>query len=68
MAKPVFGRQKPFVFLKEVKNELSKVIWPTRAQATKLTAIVVGVSVIVGVFIGTLDFLFTKLMGLILGR
>jgi preprotein translocase subunit SecE len=61
-------RAKPIIFLKEVRNELGKVIWPSRQQAIKLTAIVVGVSAVVAVFIGSLDFLFTKLMEIILGR
>ena len=68
MPKLKIGRVKLFVFLKEVKNELSKVIWPTRAQAVKLTTIVIGVSVVVAIFIGTLDFIFTKFMAIILQR
>ncbi len=68
MPKPNIARAKPLVFLKEVRNELTKVIWPTRQQAIKLTAIVVGVSVVVAIFIGSLDFVFTKLMEVLLGR
>jgi len=51
----------PITFLLEVKTELSKVIWPTREQAIKLTLIVIGTSIAVGAFIGGLDFLLTKL-------
>lgn len=57
---------KPIVFLKEVRAELVKVSWPTRQEAIRLTAIVIGVSVAVGVFIGSLDYIFVKLMELIL--
>jgi len=59
---------KPLIFLKEVRTELSKVIWPTRSQAVKLTAIVIGVSIVVAIFIGVLDFLFTKLMEIVVAR
>jgi len=45
-------------FLKEVRQELKKVSWPTRQETIKYTLIVVGVSVAVAVFLGGLDFLF----------
>lgn len=57
--------QSPVKFLKEVRAELGKVVWPSRKEATKLTAIVVGVSIVVGAFIGTLDFIFTKMMEIV---
>lgn len=59
---------KPVIFLKEVRAELEKVNWPSRQEAIRLTAIVVGVSVAVGIFIGSLDYIFVKLMEFILGR
>lgn len=68
MQKPKIGGAKPLIFLKEVRTELSKVIWPTRNQAVKLTAIVMGVSIVVAIFIGALDFLFTKLMEIFVAR
>jgi len=68
MQKPKIGGAKPLIFLKEVRTELAKVIWPTRNQAVKLTAIVIGVSVVVAIFIGTLDFIFTKLMEIFVAR
>jgi len=58
--------ENPLKFLKEVKLELEKVVWPTKKEAVKLTAIVVGVSVAVGLFVGTLDFLLTKMMEIII--
>lgn len=57
--------QNPTKFFKEVRAELKKVVWPTRKEAAKLTAIVVGVSLVVGAFVGTLDFVFTKVMEII---
>ena len=56
---------KPVEFLKEVQTELKKVVWPTREQTIRLTAIVVGVSLIVGLYVGVLDYTLTKIVSLI---
>ncbi len=53
-------------YLKEVRVELTKVTWPTRAQATHLTIIILAASLAVGLYIGGLDFVFTSLLGTIL--
>jgi preprotein translocase subunit SecE len=50
-------------FLREVREELRKVTWPTRYQTVRLTLIVIGVSLAVGVYLSALDFILTKLMG-----
>lgn len=55
-------------FLSEVKVELSKVVWPTPEQTLRLTIIVVLVTVIVGFFVGGVDFLLTKLLTVVLGK
>jgi preprotein translocase subunit SecE len=62
------GAKNPLIFLKEVRQELKKVAWPTRKETLKLTAVVVFVSTVVAIFIGSLDFLFTNLSQLILKR
>lgn len=51
----------PVTFIKEARTELTKVIWPTREEAIKLTIVVIAVSVGVGLFIGALDIVFIKL-------
>ncbi len=53
-------------FLKSVKQELKQVTWPTKQQATKMTIIVIVSSIIVGLFIAGLDYVFTQLIGLLL--
>lgn len=53
-------------YLKEVKVELAKVSWPTRAEATKLTLIIILASLAVGLYVGGLDVLFTNLLGIFL--
>lgn len=52
----------PVVFLKEVRSELGKVIWPSKNEAIRLTGLVIGISLSVGFFIGAFDYLFTKIM------
>ena len=49
-------------FLRSVKVELNKVNWPDRQQTWRLTLVVLGVSIVIGAYIGGLDFLFTKLI------
>ena len=56
----------PIAYLNETYDELKKVVWPTRAEVIRLTSVVIIISVAVGVYIGGLDFLFTKLMSTIL--
>lgn len=60
--------QTPVTFLKEVRDELTKVVWPSRAEVIRLTAVVLIVSLVVGVFLGGVDFLLTKATEIILTR
>lgn len=68
MKTPAIQKAKPFVFLKEVRTELSKVSWPSKQQATRLTLIVVAATVVAAIFLGAFDLLFTKLTELIINR
>jgi len=63
--RPNFGSS-PAVFFREVKSELAKVIWPTKQEVIRLTIIVVAISLVIGIYIGGLDFLFTKLTDLLI--
>ena len=45
-------------FLKEAKTELLKVNWPTKQQTINYTLIVIGISIAIAVFLGSLDYLF----------
>lgn len=47
-------------FTSGVLEELKKVDWPTKKQTVRLTLIVVGVSLIIGIYIGIIDVLLTK--------
>ncbi len=53
-------------FLREVKVELKKVVWPTRKQTTGTTVVVVIFVFIVAVFLGIFDYGLAKLVQVVL--
>lgn len=58
----------PLTFFQEVLFELKKVTWPTRDETIKLTAVVIAISVIVGAFVGGLDWFFLTITSFIFKR
>ena len=56
---------RPNVFVREAIDELKKVTWPTRAEVTRLSVAVIAISIIVGIFLGGIDFVLTKVIELI---
>jgi preprotein translocase subunit SecE len=52
-------------FVKEAWSELKKAHWPTREQAINLTVVVIAVSVATGLALGLVDFVFSKVLGLL---
>lgn len=55
-------------FLKEVKEELIKVVWPSREQTIRYTVLVIIVAIMVGLFLGGLDYILTLATASILGN
>lgn len=53
-------------YLQEVRQELMKVSWPTRQEVIKLSLIVLGSSLVVGLYISGIDYLFTQIIGSII--
>jgi len=47
-------------YLRETRGELRKVTWPTRQESQRLTAIVLGVTALMALFLGILDFIFSR--------
>ena len=47
---------KVFKFFGEVKDEMQKVVWPKKEETIRLTAVVIIFTLIVGVYVGLLDF------------
>lgn len=58
----------PAKFFTEVKSELQKVTWPTKKEVTRLTMVVVIISLIVGGFVSVLDLIFTQAITLLFKR
>lgn len=50
---------KPIVFLKEAREELDKVVWPTQEQTIRYTILVILVATAVGLVLGGLDYILT---------
>ena len=60
---PVATRQASLLrYLRESRNELRKVSWPTREQTTNLTIVVVVVCLILAFFMFGFDTLFAKII------
>ncbi|MDP3963177.1 MAG: preprotein translocase subunit SecE [bacterium] len=49
-------------FLKETRGELKKVNWPTKEQTAQYTLVVIGVSAVMMIFLGSLDYLFSYVL------
>jgi preprotein translocase subunit SecE len=61
-AKPVAASNKPPGFIdrqreniRNIMAELNKVTWPTREETRNLTIVVIGISVVLGVILASLD-------------
>ena len=61
------ARGKRFQSVRDTYSELRKVVWPTRREAIYLATIVIIISLLIGVFLGAIDFGFSKLSELLLG-
>lgn len=47
-------------FFRECKAELRKVVWPTRAEVVSSVQVVIGLTIVVSIILGLLDFGFTE--------
>jgi len=56
----------PVTFLQQTYDELRKVIWPSRDEIVRLTLVVITISVIIGLYIGGIDYLLATALGVIL--
>ncbi len=68
MAKMSVMTDNPVVrYLRETRAELSKVTWPTRQEALNLTGVVIVTIIVSSTLLGSFDYLFARLISLILG-
>jgi|JI10StandDraft_1071094.scaffolds.fasta_scaffold18957_12 preprotein translocase SecE subunit len=54
-------------YLKDTKEEIGHVSWPTQKQAVTYTALVVGVSVVVAILLALFDAVFNRGLGWFIG-
>ncbi len=52
-------------YLKEVRAEVSKVVWPSQRATINLTGIVLAVMFVMSIALGIIDWIFTRLFALI---
>jgi preprotein translocase subunit SecE len=55
----------PVKFVSEARAELSKVIWPSRAETVKLTGLVIAITIAVGIYIGGIDYILSQVLKLL---
>jgi preprotein translocase subunit SecE len=61
------ARTNPFVFLQQVRTEVSKVTWPSRRETMITTIMVIVMSVFAALFFLGVDWVFSMLVKIILG-
>lgn len=52
--------QKLIIYLKQVRIEGKKINWPAREKTMRYSLIVIGIAVVVAIFLGGLDFIFSS--------
>lgn len=52
-------------YFSDVRFELSKVTWPKKEEVLRLTLVVFIISAFVALYVGALDFAFTKLLAFV---
>tara|TARA_Y100000815_G_C13268573_1_gene472098 strand:- start:850 stop:1083 length:234 start_codon:yes stop_codon:yes gene_type:complete len=56
-----------FKIVGDIINELRRVTWPSRQETVRLTIMVLTVAIIVGIFLGIVDAIFSTITGWIMG-
>jgi preprotein translocase SecE subunit len=54
-------------YLKDTRGELNHVAWPTRVQTIIFTTLVIIISILVSLYLGFFDYLFTTGLGKAVG-
>ncbi len=55
-------KKRRFTFFSDIIGELKKVVWPTRQETIRLTLIVIGLCVVMGLVLGAVDYGFSELV------
>jgi preprotein translocase subunit SecE len=54
-------------YIRATMVELRQVAWPSQNQALVYTALVIGISAVVALYVGAFDYLFAKIINAIVG-
>ena len=57
----------PAEFVRQVKQEVSKITWPSRIDTFRGAMIVICTSVVLAVFLVCVDFVFAAVVGAVIG-
>ena len=57
---------KAIAFIKDVRNEMSRVTWPSRDELLNSTGIVIVTTVVLSIFVGVANLIISKGIGWIL--
>ncbi len=68
MATQVQKENRIVQYVRETRAELRKVVWPSRQEAINLTLVVIITVVGMAAFLGTIDYLLTGLIRLLINR
>lgn len=54
-------------FVRQVKQEVSKITWPTRKETMQGSVIVIVMSVLIALFLFVIDMIFARIIQVVLG-
>lgn len=67
MAEKTVSQPNPVLrYIREMRGELRKVTWPSREESWRLTAIVLGVTVLFAIFLWVFDTIFANVIQLLI--
>ncbi|MBI3794896.1 MAG: preprotein translocase subunit SecE [Nitrospinae bacterium] len=50
------------LFVKEARNELKKVTWPSRKETTGITWVVIATSFVMSIYLGVVDYFLAEII------
>ena len=59
---------KIFDYIKDTKAEMTHVSWPTKKQVLAYTLLVIMISIIISIYLGFFDLIFTEGVGLLIKK
>ncbi len=57
----------PAQFVRQVKQEVSKITWPTRKETMQGSVVVIVMSVLIALFLFVIDMIFARIIQVVLG-